>query len=131
MSGGLIRFAVPRSSGWCMHRNCFVLYQLKSHLNVCIKTKKGAGGFSISAAAAAARRERGVIIKVVLHQRLLPFESHLISGHATLKNITIKSSVTLPLTNNYLVWDAGGCHIGNFLGWYFWFDSFGSRSWIV
>ena len=56
--------------------------------------KKGAGGFSISAAAAAARRERGVIIKVVLHQRLLPFESHLISGHATLKNITIKSSVT-------------------------------------
>ena len=54
--------------------------------------KKGAGGFSISAAAAA--RERGVIIKVVLHQRLLPFESHLISGHATLKNITIKSSVT-------------------------------------
>ena len=53
--------------------------------------KKGAGGFSISAAAA---RERGVIIKVVLHQRLLPFESHLISGHATLKNITIKSSVT-------------------------------------
>ena len=56
------------------------------------KQKKG-GGSPHSAAVAAAARER-VIIKVVLHQRLLPFESHLISGHATLKNITIKSSVT-------------------------------------
>ena len=55
------------------------------------KQKKGGG--SPHSAVVAAARER-VIIKVVLHQRLLPFESHLISGHATLKNITIKSSVT-------------------------------------
>ena len=126
MSGGLIRFAVPRSSsGWCMHRNCFVLYQLKSHLNVCIKTKKGGGWvlyFSSSSS-----QGKGGNHKSRFTPTIIAIWKPLDKWPRYFKEHYDKKQCHPPLTNNYLVWDAGGCHIGKFLGWYVWFHSFGSR----